>query len=114
MASLEEELLLDAAEDAKAIAYIRQHLPQELQEKFSDEELYYFLDVIVEYYAESGILESQPDEDGYITIDEEAVALHLSKKAKKEGIGTFSPEDLLFVVKAEMDFQDELAESEED
>lgn len=48
-----------------------------------------------------------PDKEGYIEIDEEAIAAHLAKKAKKEGMGNFSVEDLLFVVQAHMDFEEE-------
>lgn len=110
MSGFEEELLLDAESDARAVAFIRTHLPQDLQEKFTDENLYYFLDVLVEYYAESDILDQKPDAEGYVEIDMEAVAQYLAEKARKEGIGTFDPEDLLFVVQGEMDFQ----ESEEE
>lgn len=104
--NLDEELMLDAQEDAAAIVFIKNNLPQELQEAFTEEQLYYFLDVIIEYYTESGILDAQPDKDGYIDIDEEAIAKYLSKKAHKEGMGTFNPEDLLFVVQAHMDFEE--------
>ncbi len=106
MTGFEEELLLDAAEDARIVAHIRRTLPQELQEKFSDDQLYYFLDLIVEYYAESGILDSTPDKDGYIEIDEEAIAKHVAKKAQQEDMGNFTPEDLLFVIQAEADYQE--------
>lgn len=108
--SIDDELLQDAQYDAQAIAYIQAHLPQELKETFSEEQLYYFLDLIVEYCAESGILESQPDADGYIEIDQEAIATYLSEQAKKEGIGHFKPADLLFVVQAQLDFDDEQAQ----
>ena len=37
MSSLEEELLADAAEDARAVAYIQEHLPEELKEKFPED-----------------------------------------------------------------------------
>lgn len=104
--NLDEELMLDAQEDATVVAFIKNNLPQELQEKFNEEQLYYFLDVIIEYYTESGILDAQPDKDGYINIDEEAIAEYVSKKAKKEGMGVFNPEDLLFVVQAQMDFEE--------
>ena len=110
MATLDDELMLDAADDARAVAYIRTHLPQELQERFADEDLYYFLDVIVEYYAESGVLEQQPDADGYVDIDAEAIAAYVSEKARKEKAGTFAPEDLLHVVLAEMDYAESEAE----
>lgn len=108
--SFEEELLQDAQDDALAVQYIRTHIPQELQELYSEELLYYFIDLIVEYYAESGILESTADKEGYIEIDEEAIANYIAQKAKKEGMGDFNPEDLLFVVQAQMDFEESLAE----
>lgn len=108
--NLDEELLQDAQEDAAAVAYIKNHLPQELQEKFNDELLYYFLDLVIEYYAESGVLDSTPDKDGFIELNEEVIADYLSKKAQKEGMGTFSPEDLLFFVQAQMDYEEEQGE----
>lgn len=112
MASLDQELLLDAENDAKAVAFIRNQLPSELKGKFNDEALYYFLDVLEEYYAESDLLDQKPDADGYIEIDLEAVAGYLAKKAAKEGIGSFSPDDLLFVVQGEMDFQESMFDEE--
>lgn len=107
MSSFDDELLQDAQDDAKAVAFIRTHLPQELQEQFDDELLYYFLDLIIEYYAESGILDGQADKDGFIEVDEDAIAAYIAKKAAKEKMGNFSPEDLLFVVQAQLDFEDE-------
>ena len=104
--NLDEELMLDAQEDAEAVAYIKRHLPQELQEKFSEEQLYYFLDVIIEYYTESGILDAEPDKEGFIEIAEEDIANYIVKKALKEGMGKFQTEDLLFVVQTQMDFEE--------
>ena len=43
---LEEDFLLADADDEKTIEFIKNYLPQELKEKFSDDELYYFLDLI--------------------------------------------------------------------
>lgn len=105
--SLEDELLQDAQEDARTVEYIKTHIPQELQSLFREEQLYYFLDVIIEYYIESGILDTPADKDGYIEIDEEVIAEYVAKKAKKEGIGDFNVEDLLFVVQAQSDYAEE-------
>lgn len=105
--SFEDELLQDAQSDAQAVEYIKQHLPQELQDKFDEEALYYFLDLTEEYFAQSGILDAEPDEEGYVDIDLEEIAAHLAKQAKKESFGDFSAEDLLFFVQAEMDFEEE-------
>lgn len=108
MAAIDDELFLDAEDDACAVAFIRTRLPQELQEKFTEEDLYYFLDVIVEYYTESGVLEQQPDTEGYITLDAEAIAIYVAEKSRKEKVGIFSADDLLYVVQAEMDYAESL------
>lgn len=111
MASIDDELLLDAEYDAKAVAFIKSRLPQELQEKIDDEQLYYFLDVIVEFYTESGILEAEPDEEGFVNIDLEDIANHLVKNAKKDGIGEYSMEEMLLVAQAEAEFEETMEEA---
>lgn len=107
MADLEEELMQDAEEDARIVEYIKNYLPSELKETFDDDDLYYFLDVIVEYYANSGVLDADPDKDGYVDIDLDKVVDYVVKQAKKDKVGDFSPEDVLFVVQGEMEYEDE-------
>lgn len=111
--NFEEELLNDAQEDAQAVSYIQTHLPQEMKEVFTEEQLYYLLDLIVEYFSESGVLDAGADADGYVDIDEEAIAHHLSAKAKKEKMGDFTAEQLLFVVQYYMDYEEEAYGEEE-
>ena len=83
-----------------------------MKEKFSDDELYYFLDLIDEYYSESGILDAQPDEDGFIDIDLEKVVDYIVKEAKKDEMGEFDPEEMLFVVQGEMEYGNSLGQVE--
>ncbi len=104
MAGLEEELLQDAEDDRLTVEFIRNYLPQELKEQFTEDDLYYFLDVLVEYYATSGVLDAEPDKDGYIDLDMEAIAQHLANQAKKDKIGDFKAEDLRWIVEGEMEY----------
>lgn len=110
MATFEDELLQDAEDDRLTVEYIQNYLPQEQKELFSEEQLYYFLDVLVEYYANSGILDAQPDDDGYIDIDIDAISEHLAKQAKKDKVGEFSPEDIRWIVEGEMEYGESLEE----
>ena len=87
-------------------------IPQELKEKFSEDELYYFLDLIDEYYSESGILDVQPDADGYVDIDLEQVVEFIVKEAQKDEVGEYDPEDILFVVQGEMEYGNSLGQVE--
>lgn len=113
MGDFEQDLLQDAADDARTVEFIKNYLPQDVKGKFTDDELYYFLDVIVDYYATSGVLEnSQPDEDGFIDIDLDEVVKYVVEQAHKDKIGDFDPEDVLWVVQGEAEFSDSLDEEE--
>ena len=108
--SFEEELLQDAEDDRLTVEFIQNRLPQELKERFTEDELYYFLDVLVDYYATSGILDAEPDGDGYIDLDIDQIADHLARQARKDKMGEFSSQDLRWIVEAEMDYAESLGE----
>ena len=108
----EDDFLLSDADDVKTIEFIRNYLPQELKDKFSEDELYYFLDLIDEYYSESGILDAQPDADGYVDIDLEQVVEYIVQEAKKDEVGEYDPEEILFVVQGEMAYGNSLGQVE--
>ena len=107
---MEEDFLLDAVEDARAIEFIKNYLPQDLKEKFTDDDLYYILDIIAEYYTSSDCLDAEPDEEGYIEIDLDDIVNYIVKAAQKEGMGPYNPEDIFFVVQGEMEYGDSLEE----
>lgn len=109
---LEEDFLIEDADDEKTVEFIKNYLPQELKEKFSDDELYYFIDLIDEYYTESGILESEPDEEGYVNIDMEEMAAYIVKEAKKDEMGEYDPEEILLVIQGEMEYGNSLGQVE--
>lgn len=94
-----DEFAMEDLDDEKTIAYIRERLPQELKEKFSDNDFYYILDTTYDYYDKSGILDSN---DEYIDIDINKIAEYVAKEAKKDGIGEYDPEELFFVIEGEL------------
>ncbi|MBQ2299870.1 MAG: hypothetical protein UH685_00490 [Bacteroidaceae bacterium] len=106
MATFEEDLILDAEDDRLTVEYIQSYLPQDLKDKFTEEELYYFIDVIGEYYVD--LLEKHSGEED-IDIDVEEVAEFVARQAKKDKIGDFSPEDLRWVVDGELEYGESLA-----
>ena len=105
-----DEFLQEDLDDEKTVEFIKNYLPQDLKEKFIDDELYYFLDLIVDYYASSGCLDVEPDSDGYIEIDQDAIVDYIVKEAKKDQMGEYAPEDILFVVQGEMEFGNSLGQ----
>ena len=104
MASFDEELRLDEEENRRELAFIRERIPFDAKKHYSDETILYMMDLIVDYYYESGILESDEEE---VDIDMEAVADYVCNKAKKEGVTNLVPEYVLFIVQADLDFQEQ-------
>lgn len=103
---LDDDILQGAAEDANVVSYIQQHLPSEISNKFSEEQLYYILDIIAEYYTEEGVFDN--DEDGYVDVNVDDVANYIAQKSKKEHFGSFEIDDLIAIVEAELDFEEQL------
>ena len=105
MADFDEEIRLDEEENRRELAFIRSQLPSNLKKYYSDKDILYMMDLIMEYYYESGILESTDEE---VDIDLEVVAEHVCKKAKEQGFSSsFNPEDVFFIVQADLDFQEQ-------
>ena len=109
---MEDDFLLEDEDDEKTIEFIKNYLPQDLKGKFSDDELYYMLDLIVDYYTTSGCLDAQPDEEGYINIDQDEIVNYIIGEAKKDGMGPFDSDEVFFVVQGEMEYGNSLGEVE--
>ena len=107
---MEDDFLLDAEDDVKAVEFIKNYLPQDLKDKFTDEDLYYILDLIAEYYTSSECLDAEPDEEGYIDIDLDEIVKYIVKEAQKDNMGPYEADDVFFVVQGEMEYADTLEE----
>ena len=104
MASIDEEIRLDEEENQRELEYIRSILPVDLKHHYDNDDILWMLDAIVDYYFTSGILESSGDE---VEIDMEVVAKAVCDQAKKDGLGSFDPADVYFIVQADLDFQEQ-------
>ena len=62
MASFDEEIRLDEEENRRELAYIRTQMPSTIKKFYSDKDILYMMDLIVDYYFTSGILESDEEE----------------------------------------------------
>ena len=82
MADFEEELRLDDEENAREVEYILDVLPADLKEKYSEADLRYMMDTIVDYYFESGVLEADADEEVIRKAIRDAGYLPLRTKEK--------------------------------
>ncbi len=100
MNELNEELFF-AEEDRQTVAFIQSYLPQEIKDKFTEDDLYYFLDAFADYCEAAGIMDNEEEET---EIDVEDAAIFMAKQAKKDKIGDFNAEDVRWVVDGQLEF----------
>jgi hypothetical protein len=98
----EQEELFEYDEEA-AVAFIHNYLPQELKEKFSDDDIYYILDVICDFYEEKDFMNEEDEEK-----EERELVKYIVQQAKGDKIGSYDPEDVVIILRAEAAYTDTL------
>jgi hypothetical protein len=98
--STEEDFLYD---DEEAVKFIKDSLPEELKDKFSDDDITYIVDLIYDFYDSSGLLDGN-DDDREIEINEEEAISYVVKNALSDGVGKYDANDISLIVKGEMDY----------
>ena len=98
-------------DEGDSVKFIRNYLPQELKEKFSDDDINYIIDLIYEYYEEKGFIDDEADDE--VNIDEDELIDYVIKNAKRNGLTNFEPDEIQFVVQGELGYCDSLGMFEE-
>lgn len=105
MASIDDEILRGAEEDAKEVAFIYNYIGSENRDKFTEDDIYYCLDVLFEYLEK---VSDKADDEGFVDINTEDVAKLIQKKAKKEGMGPYDPDALMLLIDAEFEYNENM------
>lgn len=101
----EEKKVLEYDED-DSIVFIQNHLPENLKNKFSDDEVNYIVDLIYEFYETEGFFEGDDDTDIEIDVDE--LLLFVIKNVQKDKVRDFSEDDIENIVAGELAYCDTL------
>ena len=90
-------------DEEAAVTYILNYLPQEMKEKFTDDDIYYILDLICEFYEQNDYLDSDDEEQ-----EEQELIQFIIQQAKADKIGEYSVEEITLVLRAEEAYNDTL------
>jgi hypothetical protein len=102
----EENKILEYDED-DSLKFIQNHLPEEFQGEFSDDEINYIVDLIYEFYEEKGFLDENNNEEE-VEIDEEELLNFVIKNAHKDKIRDYTDEQIEAIVAGELAYCDSL------
>jgi len=97
----DQDLIYD---DDEAVKFIQNYLPQELKEKFSDDDINYIIDLIYEFYESKGYFDDDNDDDDSVEIDEDELIRYVINNAQKDGVGKYKAEEISFIVQGELEY----------
>ncbi|MFA6737068.1 MAG: hypothetical protein WCR87_09165 [Saccharofermentanales bacterium] len=101
----DEKKVLEYDED-DSLKFIQEHLPEEMHDKFSDDEINYIVDLIYEFYEEKGFLDENDDTE--IEIDEDELLEFIISNSRKDAIREFTNEQIEAIVAGELAYCDTL------
>ena len=101
--SEEQDLFYD---DDEAVKFIQNYLPQEVKEKFSDDDINYIIDLIYEFYESKGYFvdDNDDDDESAVDIDEDELIRYVINNAQKDGVGKYNAEEIALIVQGELEY----------
>jgi hypothetical protein len=100
-----EKEVFDYDED-DSVKFIQNHLPEEMKNKISDDEISYIVDLIYEFYEKNGFLEE--DENDSVEIDENELIAYAIENAREDDIRKFTDDEIEAIVSGELAYCDSL------
>lgn len=98
--------------EKKAIEFILSRLPQERRQAYSDDEILNVIDIIWDYYEESGLLDpatAMTDDDDDAEEQELAqLTAHVKKMLAKDKGTTILAEDVDVIIAAEIEYENSI------
>jgi hypothetical protein len=101
----EENKVLEYDED-ESLKFIQKHLPEDMQDEFTDDEINYIVDLVYEFYEEKGFLDESDESD--IEIDEDELLEYIFENAREDGIREYTDEQIEAIVAGELAYCDTL------
>ena len=88
-----------------SVRFIQNYLPQELKNKFSNDDILYILDLVDEFYDQKGDVE--PTDDDYDRYEQEILDFIISNAAKNN-VGQYTVEDIEWILDGEVAYCESL------
>ena len=95
-------------DDGDAVKFIKNFLPEELKNKFNDDDINYIIDLIYDFYNTKGFFEEDDDDDKEIEINEDELVAFVVKNALSDGMGKYDANNISLIVQGEMGYCDSI------
>lgn len=91
-----------------AIKFIRATLPQEVSERYDDDEILYVIDIIWDWYERNGYLKIDAGVTDEEELDVAKLTAYVTKEIKKDGEVVMDPADIDMIMKGELEYEESI------
>lgn len=91
-----------------AIKFIRATLPQEVSERYDDDEILYVIDIIWDWYEKNGYLSFDSDVTDDEELDIDKLTAYVRKEIRNDKEIMMDPQDIDLIVKGELEYEESL------
>lgn len=102
---MDEDMIFD---EDKAVEFIRKTLTKVVNDKYSDDEILYIIDIIWDYYEKNGLLELNLDATEDENVDIAKLTAYVRKEIAKDDEIVMDPSDIDCIVKGELQYEETL------
>lgn len=95
-------------DEDNALKFIRNDIPLEVSQKYSDDEILYVIDTIWDYYEQKGFLSLNLDETEDEVMDVDDLTKYVKKEVRNDQELLMDPKDVELIVKAELNYEESL------
>lgn len=95
-------------DEQQAIEFIRNILPDDIKEKYTDDEILYVIDVIWDYYEKKGFLSLNDIETEDELLDTDDLVAYVRKEIASDQEIEIDNADLKYIVNGELEYEESL------
>lgn len=95
-------------DEQQAIEFIRNILPDDIKEKYTDDEILYVIDVIWDYYEKKGFLSLNDIETEDELLDTDDLVAYVRKEIAADQEIEIDNADLKYIVNGELEYEESL------
>lgn len=95
-------------DEENAVKFIRESLPEEIREKYTDDEILYVVDIIWDYYEKKGLLSLDNIDTEEELLDIDDLVKYVKKELAKDKDAVLDLDDVKHIVKGELQYEESL------
>lgn len=93
-------------DEDEAVKFIRAFIPEDIKDKYTDDEILMVIDTIWDYYESKGLISlPSDDEEDEEELDIDDMTAYVAKELKKDGEIIMDTADIKFIIQGELEYE---------